>query len=173
MKSPVEILLKTSRFSVVRKMIRLPDGAVVNRDTVQHPGAVTMLPLLDDDRVCLIRNHRVAVDETLIELPAGTLEPNEDPADTARRELAEETGYRCGSLRRIHEFFMSPGILSERMVLFLASDLSPGAAALEPGEEIEVLPTRWSEAMTMAEDGRIHDAKTLIGLFYYDRLRRK
>lgn len=172
MASQPEELLVTRIFRVVRRRQRGSDGREHVRDVVEHPGAVTILPILDDGRVCLIRNLRVAVGKTLVELPAGTLEPGEDPAVTARRELAEETGYRSASVERLREFFMSPGILSERMHLYLARGLQPGTTALEPGEQIETLVVPWSEAMRMAFDGTIEDAKTLIGLLHYDHLRR-
>jgi ADP-ribose pyrophosphatase len=144
-----------------------PDGNRHLRDVVRHPGAVVILPLLDDGRVCFERNYRVAVDQTLIELPAGTLEPNEDPAETARRELIEETGYRAGRIEHLLTFCMSPGILDEQMYLYLARDLTPGPTALEAGEDIQSLLCTWEEAMAMARRGDIRDAKTLVGLLYY------
>jgi ADP-ribose pyrophosphatase len=156
---------------VIRQTKLGPDGKLHVRETVQHPGAVTILPLLDDGRVCLIRNYRIAVEKTLVELPAGTLEPGEDPAVTARRELIEETGYRASSIEKLSEFYMSPGILNERMHLYLARGLQPGPAALEPGEQIETWVVPWAEAMRMACDGSIQDAKTLVGLLYFDRFR--
>ena len=166
-----EILLKTAKFRVVRKKETLPDGSVHTREIVEHPGAVAIVPMLDEHHVCLIQNVRVAVGQQLIELPAGTLEPNEDPRDTAIRELAEETGYRAETMTPLCEFFMSPGILQERMHLFVATGLTLGEPALETGEQIKTVVVSWSEAMRMAVDGRIHDAKTLVGLLYYDRLR--
>ncbi len=167
-----EVLLTTPRFHVVRHRIPGPDGREHVKETVQHPGAVAILPLVDDDQVCLIRNFRMAVGRTLIELPAGTREPDEDAATTAARELVEETGYRAGRIEKLREFTMSPGILNERMHLFLARDLTPGKSALEPGEQIETLVVNWDEAMRMAINGVIEDAKTLVGLFHYDYLRR-
>ena len=134
--------------------------------------AVAILPVLDDGRVCLIRNYRVAVDKTLIEVPAGTLEPGEDPAVTAVRELAEETGYRASSIEELRQCTMSPGILNERMHIYLARGLTPGNTALEAGEQIETLVVTWDEAMRMVADGTIVDAKTLIALLDYDRRRK-
>lgn len=163
-----ELLLKTGRFDVVRLRYRTADGSVHAREVARHPGAVTILPLLDDGRVCLIRNYRVAVDQTLIELPAGTLEPGEEPAATARRELEEETGYRAAEVRQLCEFYMSPGVLSERMVLFLATGLTGGPARLEGGEQIEPFVVSWDEAMALIERGEIRDSKTLVGLLWYD-----
>jgi ADP-ribose pyrophosphatase len=166
-----EELLAARRFRVVRHRQTGPDGRELVRDTVQHPGAVAILPLVSDDQVCLIRNYRIAVGKTLIELPAGTLEPDEDPAVTAYRELIEETGYRADSIEKLREFTMSPGILNERMYLFLARGLTAGATALEAGEEIQTLVVSWSEAMRMVYDGTIEDAKTLVGLMHYDHMR--
>ena len=162
-----ELLLKTARFDVVRLHYRTPDGSLHAREVARHPGAVTILPLLDDGRVCLIRNYRVAVDQTLIELPAGTLEPGEEPAATARRELEEETGYRAAEVRQLCEFYVSPGVLSERMVLFLATGLTRGPARLEGGEQIEPFVVSWNEAMALIQRGEIRDSKTLVGLLWY------
>jgi len=173
MKPTTEVLLHTPKFDVVRLRRQSPGGCEVVRTTIQHPGAVTIIPLVDQRRVCLIRNYRAAVDETLIELPAGTREPAEDPSKTAARELTEETGYRAGNLRHLHSFNMSPGILNERMELYLATDLTSGPPAREPNEEIENYVVPWSEAIALAVDGRIHDAKTLVGLLFYDRLLRE
>jgi ADP-ribose pyrophosphatase len=167
----LELLLKTGRFDVVRLGYRDADGSLHTREVARHPGAVTILPILNDGRVCLIRNYRVAVDQTLIELPAGTLEPGEAPSATAARELEEETGYRAAEVRQLVEFFMSPGVLSERMVLFLATGLTPGPARLEGGEQIEPLVVTWEEAMSLVERGEVRDAKSLVGLLWYDRQR--
>jgi ADP-ribose pyrophosphatase len=168
-----EILLKARRFEVVRLQYRTGDGQIHTREVARHPGAVTILPLIDDNTVCLIRNYRVAVNETLIELPAGTLEPGEDPSVTAGRELEEETGYRAVSLEKLCEFYMSPGILSERMILYLATQLSPGPTRLEGGEQIEPFVVSWEEAMSLVERGEIRDSKSLCGLLWYDRFRRQ
>ncbi len=168
-----EELLVTRRFRVVRHHLKGRDGLPHPKETVQHPGAVAILPLVDDDHVCLIRNYRVAVDRTLVELPAGTLEPGEDPAATASRELIEETGYRAASIEKLRDFTMSPGILNERMHLYLARKLTAGEMALEAGEEIETLVVPWDEALRMVFDGSIEDAKTLVGLMHYDYLRRE
>ena len=164
-------LLETSRFKVVEVARVARDGSTRTRAVVRHPGAVTILPLTDDGRVCLIHNFRVAVGQTLIELPAGTLDPQEEPLAAARRELAEETGYRAGHWQHLRSFFLSPGILDERMHLFLATGLVAGDPAREPGEEIETLLTPWDEALRWIATGDIQDAKTIAGLLLYDRLR--
>jgi ADP-ribose pyrophosphatase len=172
-KSPMatqsEVLLVASRFKVVREYQETSEGERP-REIVRHPGAVVVLPLLDDGRVCLIRNYRISVNQTLIELPAGTLEPGEEPIVNAERELIEETGYRAAKLEQLHAFYLSPGILDERMHLFVATGLTAGETALEAGEEIENLIVPWEEALAMATDGRIQDAKSIVGLLLVDRL---
>jgi ADP-ribose pyrophosphatase len=165
-----KLLLEARRFQVVQISHHTPDGSVHVHHVVRHPGSVVILPMVAPDKVCLIQNYRVAVGETLWELPAGTLEQGEEPAKCAHRELIEETGYRAGNLEKLCEFFVSPGILHERMHLFLATDLVAGAAALESGEEIQTCVTKLDEALRMIETGQLQDAKSLIGLLLYDRL---
>ena len=164
-------LLTTSRFDVVERTSNTDSDQAVRRQFIRHPGAVTIIPMVDEDHVCLIQNYRVSVDETLIELPAGTLEPDEAPELTAHRELIEETGYQAQSLERLHGFFLSPGILDEWMQLYLATDLTPGPTAREAGEQIENMVVPWNQAMSLVREQKIHDAKTIVGLLYYDQLR--
>jgi ADP-ribose pyrophosphatase len=166
-----EILLTTRRFSVVRRRRITNRGTEDVRETIDHPGAVAILPILAGNRVCLVRNFRLAVGEILLELPAGTLDPGEDPLTAAARELREETGYRAESVQPLQSFWMSPGILRERMHLFVATGLTPGESALEAGEEIETVVLSWNEALSLAESGGIQDAKTLVGLMLWDRRR--
>ena len=167
-----KLLLQASRFRVVEHTQTLENGQVVTRQVVVHPGAVTIIPLLEGDCVCLIRNYRVAVGKTLIELPAGTIDNNEPPAVTAARELQEETGFTAARWRELPPFFMSPGILNERMYLFVAEGLTQGETAREAGEDIDNLIVPWQEAVAMAERGEIEDAKSLVGILQWDRLRK-
>jgi ADP-ribose pyrophosphatase len=170
MNSP-KIVYQARRFRIEQVVQTTPDGVEHIREIVRHPGAVVILPLLDDGRICFVRNYRVAVGQTLIELPAGTLEPGEDTAETAKRELAEETGYRADRIEHLLTFCMSPGILDEQMHLYLAVGLHPGPMALEAGEDIQPLLCSWEEALKMVERGQIHDAKTLVGLMHYRMFR--
>ncbi len=165
----IQTLLVTSRFDVELVTQRLPSGQLHSREVVRHPGAVVILPLLDDDSICLIKNYRVAVDRTLYELPAGTLERGEHPIKTAERELIEETGYRCQNLRPLCEFFMSPGILDERMHAFVATGLSLGNAARETGEQIENMKVTRSELDRLLREGLIEDSKSMSVLLYFLR----
>src|SRR6187551_3349949 len=133
------LLLENRRFKVVEKTVTRPDGQVASVQFVRHGGSVAILPVLDDGRLCLIRSRRLTVDETLIEVPAGTREPNEPPLETARRELAEETGYRATSFDELVSYYPSPGVLSERISIFVAKGLTAGQHAREANEEIQNL----------------------------------
>jgi ADP-ribose diphosphatase len=168
-----KLLLAAAKFRVVRESVNSPSGQVKTREIIRHPGACVILPLLDDGRVCLIRNWRFAVGQTLIELPAGTLEPPEPPEVTAERELIEETGYRAKRIQFLHAFFLSPGILDEKMHLYLATGLTEGETAREEGEEIENWLVPCDEAIAMIFRREIQDAKTIVGLLWVDRLRRE
>jgi len=144
-------------------------GKRLRREVVVHPGAVVVLGFLPDGRLLLIRNHRYSVGQTLIELPAGTLEKGEDPMNCAGRELLEETGYLAGRMKRIASFFASPGVLTEKMHLFAAYDLTHQGQALEAGEQIEVLPTSMEQAIEMIRSGQIEDSKTIASVLMYER----
>jgi ADP-ribose pyrophosphatase len=144
----------------------------VAREVVVHPGAVVILPLIDDNNLILIRNRRYVVGQTLVELPAGTLEKNENPMNCAGRELLEETGYLAGRLKPIGNFYSSPGILSEKMYAYAAYDLQKRKTALEEGEEIEVFQASMDEALGMIHDGIIADAKSMTAILMYDRFHR-
>jgi ADP-ribose pyrophosphatase len=168
-----KLLLQASRFRVVEHSQTLCDGQTVTRQVVVHPGAVTIIPLLEGGRVCLIRNYRIAVGKTLIELPAGTIDHNEPPEETAQRELQEETGFTAERWTKLPSFFMSPGILHERMHLFVAEGLTQGATAREAGEEIDNFIVSWEAAVELALRGDIEDAKSLVGILHWELLRKR
>jgi folate-binding protein YgfZ len=159
-----EVLLETKRFRVVRVTEPCTDGSRREREVVRHPGSVVIVPVVSAHEICLVEVVRVAVGRTLLELPAGTLDRVESLEEAARRELAEETGYRAGRIELAGAMWMSPGILRERMHLFVAEDLVAGPQALEPGEQIRTRVVTWDEAIAMCLDGRIDDAKTIAGL---------
>jgi ADP-ribose pyrophosphatase len=142
------------------------------REVVVHPGAVVVMGVLPDGQIILIRTRRYAVGQILVELPAGTLERNEDPINCAGRELLEETGYLAGRLRPIGNFYTSPGILSEKMYAFAAYDLEKQQQALEEGEEIELQFATLDDAIQMIRRGEIHDGKTIAALLMYDKFLR-
>lgn len=115
----------------------------------------------------MIRNFRIAVDETLLELPAGKLEPGEKPERAARRELAEETGYDCDQVRKIGEFYTSPGFTDELMHAYVATELEESRQRLEPGETITVEVRTLSEVLELIHTGGIRDGKTIAALLMY------
>jgi ADP-ribose pyrophosphatase len=147
-------------------------GRRLRREVCVHPGAVVVVPLLDELTVLLIENRRYSVGEVLLELPAGTLEKHESPMNCAGRELQEETGYLAGRLQYLGKFYTSPGILTERMYVYVAYDLQRTQRALEEDEQIEVKPTAVEEALKMTMDGRIADGKTIAALLMYERAAR-
>ncbi|MDR3234854.1 MAG: NUDIX hydrolase [Planctomycetaceae bacterium] len=165
----MDILFTSRLFKVVRKVTTGRSGKPLERHIIEHPGAVVILPILPDGRIVLIKQQRVAVDEEIIELPAGTREANELPLITARRELAEETGFAAGEMTEIFRFYTSPGFIKEEMYLFKAERLVAGPTNLEDGEKITQMIVDLPEAMNMVNAGQIRDAKTLIGLLWYQR----
>jgi ADP-ribose pyrophosphatase len=144
--------------------VALPDGSRAIREIIGTPGAVVIVPLTDDVQVRMVRQYRSAIGEFLLELPAGTLEPNEAPEQAAPRELAEETGDRATRWRRLTGFYTMPGICDEYLHLFLATGLTPGQTNQEADEFIEVVTLPLDEALDMVWRGEIRDAKTIIGL---------
>ena len=124
-----------------------------------------IIPLLDDETVVLINNNRPTVETTLLELPAGTREPTEEPAVTAKRELIEETGYDADSLELVHEFYSAPGISDEKMWLYIARGLTEVGAQREAVEDITNRIVTREEASRLIQSGAIHDGKTLVGLY--------
>jgi ADP-ribose pyrophosphatase len=147
-------------------------GKRIRKEICAHPGAVVVLPFLDEKNILLIRTKRYAVGQILIELPAGTLEKGEPPINCAGRELLEETGYLAKRIKPIASFFTSPGILSEKMHAFAAYDLQKGHQALEEGEEIDVHSVPFEQALMMIKTGEIADAKSIVALMMYERFMR-
>ena len=147
--------------------VRMPDGRVMPRDFLHYNGAAVILPVLDDGSIVLIRNRRFAVDEELWELPAGMLEPGEDPVVCAVRELVEETGYRAGKIEKLGWFYTGPGTTDEKMHAFLATGLARGEQALEAYEQIRVEVVAEEQVRRMIADGTLHDGKSIAALAYY------
>lgn len=138
------------------------------RELVDHPGAVAVLPLRDDGLAVLLRQYRHAAGRALLEIPAGRLEPGEDPEAAALRELKEETGYVARRLRRLACVYASPGFCNERLFLFVADGLSPGASSPEDDEHIvEAVPVTRAQAAHLVAAGAVEDAKTLIALLWW------
>lgn len=146
--------------------VRLPSGRETVREVVEHPGAVAILPVTADGRLLLIRQHHHAIGRTLLGLPAGTVDPNEEPIETARRELIEETGYAAGQMTELVSYYTSPGYSNERLTLFRADDCRRTGGGPSPDELIAVVAVPLVDVPRLLAPGpdQIREAKTLIGL---------
>lgn len=159
-----ETLYRERRFALRRCRLALRGGGADERAVLIHPGAVVLLPLLDDGRLVLIRNHRWQVGHPLLELPAGTLEPGEAPAACAARELIEETGYAAAELIAGGSFYAAPGVSTEVMHPFIARGLRAVGQALEADERIDVVPMTVGAVRAALLDGTLADGKSLAVL---------
>jgi len=161
------IVYEGFRIRVAHATFRAPDGSTMDRDVVHHPGAVAVVPLHDDGTVTLVQQFRAALGHDLIELPAGIRDVDGEPDDaTANRELAEEVGLQAGTLEPLLTFHNSPGFSDEALAIFLGTELREVPSSRQGPEEQEMVVLRLplAEALTMVDDGRITDAKTIIGL---------
>lgn len=170
------VILEGGYLTVRVDTIEDAEGRRHQRELVIHPGAVAILAI-DRGEVLMVRQYRTPVERILLEIPAGTLDraPDgsiEDPDVAAPRELGEETGFSAASWRKIGRFFTAPGFASEEMHLYLATDLTPipDYAGPETDERLDLHRVPWREAVKLAEDGTIADAKSICGLFWLDRL---
>jgi ADP-ribose pyrophosphatase len=147
----------------------MPSGTRILREIVEHIGSVAVLPLLDKETIVLLRQYRSVVEDWIYEIPAGTLEPGENPRECATRELEEETGYRPGKLTKLFEMYLAPGYSTENLHSFVATDLHTGIPNPSESEEIEVVKKPLHEAIGMIEKNDIRDAKTIATVLHYVR----
>ena len=153
-----------SILTVTAGRVLMPNGESVAFDVVDHAGGGAVVPLLGDE-VLLVRQPRIAIDQDLLEIPAGKREAgDDDPEARARAELEEETGYRAGRLVPAADFFVSPGYSTERILVYLAFDLEYAGAHPEATEEIEIVTMSLAEVRRLLDERRFHDSKTIIGL---------
>ena len=157
--------------------VRYPDDSVGQLEMLRHPGAAAVVPFLDppggaDPRAVLIRQFRHAADGYIWEVPAGRLDGGESPESCAERELEEETGMRARRLERLTTIYTTPGFTDERIHLFLADGLEPGAEHREADEFMELHTLRWSRVLEMIDRGEIVDGKTLVSLLFVQTFRR-
>jgi ADP-ribose pyrophosphatase len=163
-----QIVYRGSLISVAQARFADPDGGEFERDVVHHPGAVSVVPVVDEgSAVLLVRQYRAAIDRELLEIPAGKRDVDGEPVEhTARRELEEEVGMRAGRLERLAEFYNSPGFCDEHSFVFMALDLEPCAPSAQGVEEQHMTVERvgFDEVMGLIASGDLVDAKSLIGL---------
>jgi len=160
-----ETIYRGKLLTIRKDRVRLENGRESVREVVVHPGAVAIVPLLPDGRVLLVRQYRYAAGRALLEIPAGTLDqPGESPAAAAARELGEETGYTATDYRELTAFFTAPGFCTEKITVYLATGLTPGAQNQMEDEDIALEIVPLSTVPTLIANGDIADAKTISGL---------
>ena len=157
-------IFKGAVFDVERDRLREENGSEIIREVVRHAGGAGCLPLFDDGRVALVKQYRHPARCDLLEIPAGKIEPGETPAECAAREVEQEIGFRVGRLRRLAEFYSTPGFCEERLYVYLATELGQATQNLDHDEFVEVIYLPLNEAIAMAERGEIEDSKTIIAL---------
>jgi ADP-ribose pyrophosphatase len=155
---------------VERDRIKLPDGSTSNREYIRHPGAVVILPLLDDGRILLERQFRYPNDRVFVEFPAGKIDPGEDPLECAKRELREETGYSATNWQFVCTIHNAIAYSDEHLDLFLATGLTEGEAKLDEGEFLELFTITLPELLEQVRRGEITDVKTIIGTFWLEKI---
>ena len=157
-------------FTVDRLQVSLPDGRPAIRDVVRHPGAVAIVALTDEGRICVVRQYRTAIDRVTVEIPAGKLAPGEDPADCAARELEEETGFVARRMARLTTIATSAGFADELIHIYMATGLTRGPAAPDADEFLNVDLIELTELVDAVLDGKIEDAKTIVGALICDSI---
>jgi len=151
-------------FNVRRDDVRMPNQRIAHLDIIEHVGAVTILPMDDQGRILFVRQYRHAAGRELLELPAGTLDPDEAAETCALREIREETGFAAGKIEKIGEFFLAPGYSTEYMVVFLATNLKHDPLPGDQDEFISLEPIAIKQAYHMALNGQLVDGKSLAAL---------
>jgi ADP-ribose pyrophosphatase len=158
-------------FTVRQDRVKLPDGRLTNLDVVVHTGAVTLIPVDQQGNVWFVRQYRHAAGEMLLELPAGTVEPGEEPEVCASREVREETGMSAEKLELLGDFFLAPGYSTEHMYVYLATGLQEDPLQQDEDEFLSVEKIPLEQAFSMAESGELKDAKSLAALMLAGKLR--
>ena len=151
-------------FELIRENVTLENGTTTDVEFIEHPGAAAIVTLLSDNRVVLLKQYRHALKKVIWEIPAGTLDPNEEVLSCAKRELAEETGYSAEQWQRLGEITPVPGYSNERIHIFLARELQPAKQNLDADEVIKVQEVEFPTALEMIGSGEIQDAKSIAGL---------
>ena len=152
-------------FELVSENVTLDNGTTTDVEFIEHPGATAIIPFLDDNRIILLKQYRHALKKYIWEIPAGTLDPQEEIIDCARRELVEETGYSAEKWHELGEITPVPGYSNERIHIYLARELQPAVQDLDADEVIQVQKVDFHKALEMIGRSEIQDAKSIAGLF--------
>jgi ADP-ribose diphosphatase len=166
-------ILKTKIFAVTEDVATDSDGFEIKRSIIRHPGSAVMMAVDEKDRVLLVKQFRLPAGQDLWELPAGRVDPGENPLQAAKRELREETGYKAKKWTKLASYWPSPGYVAEKMTLFLAFELTGGEQEPMDDERIECKWFTRKELSQLLEDGKIMDGKTIIGYFLWLDHRRR
>lgn len=161
----VALIRKGRVFEFYSENVTLPNGITLDMEIIRHPGAAAIVPIMDDGRVLLLNQYRHAAGGFIWEIPAGTLDSNENADTCASRELIEETGFAAQKLEKMGEITPLPAYSDERIYLYLATDLRPAAQNLDPDELLSVHKVALPRAIEMIADGTIQDAKTITALY--------
>jgi ADP-ribose pyrophosphatase len=165
-----ETVFKGRLLHVVRDEVELPNGKRTTREGILHPGAVVVIPFLDETTLIMERQYRYMPDQIFLELPAGKLDPQEDHFLCAQRELLEETGYKADNWEFLTTLHPAIGFADEEMALYAATDLTLMSTNRDPDEFLEIVEIKLSDALSMIKKGEISDAKTMVGLFWAEKL---
>lgn len=148
--------------------VELPNGKKAKREIINHPGAVAVIAVTDDNKIILVEQYRKALERSIVEIPAGKIDPGEAPIKTAHRELEEETGYQAGSMEHVHSFATSPGFADEVIHLYVARDLRKVDKPLAADEDefVELMTATAEDAEQLMAEGKIYDAKTMLAVYW-------
>lgn len=147
--------------------VRMPDGRETTREIVEHDECIAVIAIDADDNVLLVNQYRYALGREMLEIPAGGIEPGEDPETAVSREMREETGYLPGKIERLTGFYSSPGFCTEYLHLYLATELTPEKLFAEDTDDIELIRMPVSQAAGLINSDKICDAKSIAGLLFY------
>lgn len=159
-------IFSSPKFDVIIEKFSLPNGKEVEKPFVKHRGSVVIVPFIDREKIIMIKQFRPIVGKWLLELPAGTIEENEDELTTAKRELEEEIGYRAKNFTKVFSFYVSPGVTTEIMHVFIAKDLVKTSQHLEEYEVIEPFEIKLVDAVNLVLEGKVEDGKTMLSLLF-------